>query len=40
MYKLWPDSPEEDEWASVDGESDNTENLEESEASSEHSESD
>ena len=40
MYKLFPDDSEEDEWASVDGESDNTENLEESDASSEQSESD
>ncbi len=34
MYELFPDDPPEDEWGSVDGGSDNTENLEESEANS------
>ena len=40
MYELFPDDTEEEEWDSVDGESDNTEKLEESEANSEHSKSD
>jgi hypothetical protein len=40
MYELYPDDSEEEEWDESDGESAKTENLEESDANSEHSESD
>lgn len=42
IYELYPDDPdpEGEEWDQLDGESANTENLEESDADSEHSESD
>jgi hypothetical protein len=41
MYELYPDDPdpEGEEWDQPDGESASTENLEESDADSEHSES-
>ena len=39
MYELYPDDTEEEESDEIDGESASTENLEESDANSEHSES-